>query len=215
MTDKTSVFAQMKQAVLDGDEDEAVRLGTRALDDQLPALEAIDRGYMAGIREAGRLWEEGEYFLPELVTSAQAMKAAMAIMQPALEGGSSDQMLGKVVIGTVQGDIHDIGKTLVGTLLSANGFEVIDEGADVSVERFVQRVKETGAELVCASALLTTTMTMQQKLVQAIRDAGLSTRVMIGGAPVTARWAEEIQADGFADNAVAAVDLARKLVDRG
>ena len=170
---------------------------------------------MAGIREAGRLWEEGEYFLPELVTSAQAMKAAMALLQPVLGSEASEQARGKVVIGTVQGDIHDIGKTLVGTLLSANGFEVSDEGADVPVERFVERAREINADLVCASALLTTTMTMQQKLVQAIREAGLPAKVMIGGAPVTAEWAEQIQADGHADNAVAAVDTALKLVGRG
>ena len=181
----------------------------------MPALDAIDQGFVAGIREAGSLWEEGEYFLPELVTAAQAMKAAMAIMQPALEGGTSDQVVGKVVIGTVEGDIHDIGKTLVGTLMSANGFEVTDEGADVPVARFVERAKEIGADLVCASALLTTTMTLQGQLVQAIKDAGLGAKVMIGGAPVTPQWAEQIEADGYADNAVAAVDTARKLVGHG
>ena len=215
MTDNSSLYAQMKQAVLDGNEDEAARLARQALDDGVLPLEAIDQGFVAGIREAGKLWEEGEYFLPELVTSAQAMKAAMALMQPALEGGTSDQVLGKVVIGTVKGDIHDIGKTLVGTLMSANGFEVYDEGADVPVEKFVERAKEIDADLVCASALLTTTMTMQGKLVQAIRDAGLSTKVMVGGAPVTAQWAEQIKADGYADNAVAAVDIAHKLVGHG
>ena len=215
MTDNSSLYAQMKQAVLDGNEDEAARLARQALDDGVLPLEAIDQGFVAGIREAGKLWEEGEYFLPELVTSAQAMKAAMALMQPALEGGTSDQVLGKVVIGTVKGDIHDIGKTLVGTLMSANGFEVVDEGADVPVEKFVERAKEIDADLVCASALLTTTMTMQGKLVQAIRDAGLSTKVMVGGAPVTAQWAEQIKADGYADNAVAAVDIAHKLVGHG
>ena len=212
MTDNASVYAQMKTAVLDGDEDEAARLAQQALDDGLPPLEAIDQGFVAGIREAGNLWEEGEYFLPELVTAAQAMKAAMVIMQPALEGGSSDLILGKVVIGTVQGDIHDIGKTLVATLMSANGFEVTDEGADVPVDVFVERAKEVGADLVCASALLTTTMTRQQQLVQAIRDAGLTAKVLVGGAPVTAQWAEQIGADGYADSAVAAVDTARKLV---
>jgi len=205
----------MKQAVLVGNEDDAARLARQALDDGVPALDAIDQGFVAGIREAGSLWEEGEYFLPELVTAAQAMKAAMAIMQPALEGGTSDQVVGKVVIGTVEGDIHDIGKTLVGTLMSANGFEVTDEGADVPVARFVERAKEIGADLVCASALLTTTMTLQGQLVQAIKDAGLGAKVMIGGAPVTPQWAEQIEADGYADNAVAAVDTARKLVGHG
>jgi len=120
-----------------------------------------------------------------------------------------------VVIGTVQGDIHDIGKTLVGTLLSANGFAVSDEGGDVPVARFVERAKEIDADLVCASALLTTTMTVQQELVTALKEAGLRAQVMVGGAPVSAEWADQIGAAGFADNAVAAVEVAQKLVGRG
>ena len=212
MTDKVKLLSDMKQAVLDGDDTASARLATEALDAGVAPLEAIDQGFVAGIREAGRLWEEGEYFLPELVTSAQAMKAAMAVLNPALKGLTSDQVVGKVVIGTVQGDIHDIGKTLVGTLMAANGFDVTDEGGDVPVQTFVDRAREVDADLVCASALLTTTMTMQGQLVQAVREAGLRAKVMVGGAPVNAEWAEQISADGYADNAVAAVDVARKLV---
>jgi trimethylamine corrinoid protein len=212
---KEELFAAMQQAVLDGDEDGAARLAQDALDQGVAPLEAIEEGYVRGLRKAGDLWEEGEFFLPELVTAAQAMKSAMAVLQPKLDGGAGSQELGRVVIGTVQGDIHDIGKTLVATLLSANGFAVADEGGDVPVARFIERAREIDADLVCASALLTTTMTVQQELVAAVKEAGLRARVMVGGAPVSQQWADEIGAAGYADNAVAAVKVAQKLVDRG
>jgi len=212
MTEHDSLLAAMRQSVLDGDEAQAAALAEKALETGLAPLDAIEGGFVPGIRRTGELWEEGEYFLPELVTAAQSMKAAMAVLQPALEGAKAGQTAGRVVIGTVQGDIHDIGKTLVGTMLAANGFEVCDEGADVPVERFVDRAREVGADLICASALLTTTMTVQRDLIDAVRGAGLGAKVMIGGAPVGQAWADEIGADGFADNAVAAVDLARSLL---
>jgi corrinoid protein of di/trimethylamine methyltransferase len=212
MTQNAEFLAAMHDAVLQGDDANAAKLAQEALDKGVPPLEAIENGLVPGIREAGDLWEEGEYFLPELVTSAEAMKAAMAILQPALrEDQQGLKIAGRVVIGTVKGDIHDIGKTLVATMLSANGFEVTDEGADVEVARFVDRARDLGADLICASALLTTTMTVQRDLVQAIKEAGLRTHVMVGGAPVSKEWADEIGASGFADNAVAAVDVAREL----
>ena len=213
MRDHAPLLQAMCQSVLDGDEIQAASLAAQALEAGMAPLTAIEEGFVPGIRRTGELWEEGEYFLPELVTAAQAMKGAMAVLQPALEGAAAGKTLGKVVIGTVQGDIHDIGKTLVGTMLAANGFEVSDEGADVSVERFVARAQEIGADLVCASALLTTTMTVQRDLVAGLREVGLDTKVMVGGAPVGLAWAEQIGAHGFADNAVAAVEVARSLVD--
>jgi corrinoid protein of di/trimethylamine methyltransferase len=212
---KDELLGKMQQSVLDGDEDAAAQLANDALEAGIEPLTAIEKGYVPGLRKAGDLWEEGEYFLPELVTAAQAMKAAMAVIQPRLGADASSQEVGRVVIGTVQGDIHDIGKTLVGTLLSANGFSVSDEGGDVPVSRFVERAKEIDADLVCASALLTTTMTVQQELVTALKEAGLRAQVMVGGAPVSAEWAKQIGAAGFADNAVAAVEVAQKLVGRG
>ena len=213
MNDHAQLLQAMCQSVLDGDAGQAARLAGQALAGGMAPLTAIEEGFVPGIRKTGELWEEGEYFLPELVSAAQAMKGAMAVLQPALEGAAGGKSLGKVVIGTVQGDIHDIGKTLVGTMLAANGFEVADEGADVPVERFVARAKEMDADLVCASALLTTTMTVQRDLIDALSEAGLSTRVMVGGAPVGQAWADQIGAAGFADNAVAAVEVARSLVD--
>jgi len=214
MTGPQALLAALGQAVLTGDDARAAELARGALAAGVAPLTAIDEGLVPGIGEAGRLWDEGEYFLPELVAAAQAMKAAMAVLQPALAAGGGQRGLGRVVIGTVEGDIHDIGKTLVGTLLAANGFEVHDEGADVPPARFVARAREVDADLVCASALLTTTMAKQKDLVQAARAAGLRARVCVGGAPVTQAWADSIGADGFADNAVAAVALARRLVGR-
>lgn len=212
MADSDELFSGLYQAVLSGDEDGAARLATRALDSGHSALETIERALIPGIREAGDLWEEGEYFLPELVTAAQAMKAAMAVLQPVLGAEAKSLSLGRVVIATVEGDIHDIGKSLVATMLSANGFEVIDEGAGVPVSRLIERAREVDADLVCASALLTTTMPRQRELVNAVRSAGLRAKVMVGGAPVTRGWAEQIGADGHADNALSAVNVARTLV---
>jgi len=206
------LLQQMRQSVLDGDDEAAASLATQALEAGMAPLTAVEQGYAAGISEAGDLWEEGEFFLPELVTAAQAMKAAMAIITPALSGGAEDASAGKVIIGTVQGDIHDIGKTLVATLLSAGGFEVTDVGADVPVAKFVEQATELDADLVCASALLTTTMTVQQELIGALRAAGCKAKVMVGGAPVTRQWAGDIGADGYADSAVAAVEAAKALV---
>jgi len=214
MADREAVLSNLSSAVLQGDEGRAAALAAEALASGIAALEAVEQGLVPGIRRAGALWEEGEYFLPELVTAAQAMKAAMAVLQPELTRTGAGHEIGRVVIGTVAGDIHDIGKTLVATMLSANGFAVADEGAGVSVARFVERARELDADLVCASALLTTTMGQQKLLVEAVRAAGLRARVMVGGAPVTQGWAEKIGADGHADNAIGAVLVARRLVGR-
>lgn len=215
MPETTQVLlCAMQRAILDGDEAAARRLAAEAVQQGMPALQAIEQGFVPGLREAGAKWEEGEYFLPELVTAAQAMKGAMAVLQPRLEAGAEVTREGTVVIGTVQGDIHDIGKSLVATLLQANGFHVHDEGVDVPVDRFVARARELDADLVCASALLTTTMTMQRALAQAMRASGVRARLMVGGAPVTREWAATIGAAGFADNAVAAVQAARDLLSR-
>ena len=175
MVDRRELFSALHRAVLDGDDAAAGRLAAQAVASGVPALEAIEQGLVPGIREAGRRWEDGDYFLPELVTAAQAMKAAMAILQPRLGAEGRALTLGRVVIGTVEGDIHDIGKTLVATMLAANGFEVSDEGASVPVARLVERARELDADLVCASALLTTTMPKQRELaaaLQGVRFAG-------------------------------------------
>jgi corrinoid protein of di/trimethylamine methyltransferase len=173
-------------------------------------LEVIDKGFVSGIREVGRLWEEGELFLPELVIGADAMKKAMDILQPALEAGDGQDTLGHVVIGTIEGDIHDIGKTLVATMLAANGFEVTDLGADVPVAKFVETAEEKKADWIAISALLTTTMPGQKKVIEMLSEKSISgVKVMVGGAPCNEEWASEIGADGYAGDAVAAVALAK------
>ena len=203
------------QAVLDGDSGNAETLARQALEKKHPVLDVIEKGFVAGIREVGRLWEEGTMFLPELVMGAEAMKAAMAILQPALEGaGGAGSSLGHVVIGTIEGDIHDIGKTLVATMLSANGFEITDLGADVPADRFVDEAVEKGAGCIAISALLTTTMDGQRKVIEELRsrNAREKVRVLVGGAPCNDDWAKEIGADGYAGDAVAAVQLAKSLI---
>ncbi|NIM20550.1 MAG: dimethylamine corrinoid protein 3 [Candidatus Latescibacteria bacterium] len=208
-------LAQCEEAVLKGEKARAVDLAASALDKGYDLLEVIEGGFSKGIRKAGELWEKGEYFLPELAFSAEAMKDAMEVLQPGLlESSEQSRTKGKVVIGTIQGDIHDIGKTLVATMLAANGYNVIDLGADVAYSRFIEEVKNQKPELLCMSALLTTTMAGQGHVISQLEEGGLRSqvKVMVGGAPTTAAWAEEIGADGYAENAVEAVQKANSLL---
>lgn len=214
----TELFQAMAQSIIDGEEEDARALAERALRENVDPLQAINEGYVPGIREVGESFSCGEAFLPELVMAGEAMKAAIAVLEPEMaRRGTARQILGRVVIGTVQGDIHDIGKTLVATLLSANGFEVYDLGVDVAIPRFVEKAREVGADIVGVSALLTTTMVRQRDVIEALEDAGLrpKTKVIVGGAPVTRSWAEEIQADGYSEDAVGAVELAKSLMAGG
>ena len=214
---ENALLARMSEAIVAGDREAAAGLAGEAVRAGLDLLEVVERGYVPGIQKVGELWEQGEYFLPELIASAEAMKAAMSVLEPELHkrdlGG---RMGGKVVIGTVEGDIHDIGKNLVASMLQAGGFEVHDLGADVKLERFIEQAEAVGAGLICLSALLTTTMTNQKRLIGMLRDRGLrgKYKVLVGGAPASRRWAEEIGADGYAENAVAAVKLANALTGR-
>jgi methanogenic corrinoid protein MtbC1 len=208
------LYTEMKEAVVQGDAARARRLAESVVEGGGDLVAAIDQGFAAGIRRVGDLWEEGEYFLPELVQGAEAMKAAMAVLQPALRKSHGPQASkGRVVIGTVHGDLHDIGKTLVATLLSAGGFEVDDLGSDVPVDRFLARAKEIGADIIAASALLTTTMPVQKAIAEAIPSLGLARRprLLVGGAPTTAAWAAEIGAT-WAENALRAVAVAETML---
>jgi corrinoid protein of di/trimethylamine methyltransferase len=211
---KEDLFKEMARAIVEGDRQSAEALAQDALDRKLDLHEVVEKGYIPGIQKVGDLWERGEYFLPELITSAECMKAAMAVLRPALERASlADVSLAKVVIGTIEGDIHDIGKNLVGSMLSANGFEVADLGADVKLERFVQAALDMKADFICLSALLTTTMLGQRRFMEILKERGLRDRfkVLVGGAPVNQKWADSIGADGYAENAPAAVKLAQSL----
>ncbi len=208
---------EIARAIVDGDAELAREHAEALVAADADLVAAIENGFGAGIREVGDLWEEGEFFLPELVQGAEAMKAAMTVIQPALAAGQGEgRSRGTVVIGTVEGDLHDIGKSLVGTLLAANGFAVHDLGSDVPVAAFVEKARETSAEIVAASALLTTTMTVQQELVTALAAAELPNRprVLVGGAPTSPNWAEQIGAT-HAENAMRAVAAAAGLAARG
>jgi len=209
------MFEKLAQTVIDGEPEDAAELAQQALDQGLDALNCINKGLSPGIDEVGELFATGEYYLPDLILGGDAMKAALEILEPALAGGQNREILGRVVLGTVEGDLHKIGKTLVGTMLTANGFEVIDIGVDQPASEFVAAVKEHEATLVGASALLTTTMLHQQEVVEALKEAGLSdqVKVIIGGAPITENWAKEIGADGYAEDAIGAVAVAKELVE--
>ena len=209
------MYAKLAQAVIDGEPEDAEQLAKDALAQGLDPLECVNNGLTKGIQEVGDRFAKGEYFLPELIIGAEAMKQALAVLEPAMVGDQSREVVGRVVLGTVQGDMHEIGKTLVGTMLVANGFQVFDIGVDKSAEEFIETIKEKNADLVGASALLTTTMLQQGKLIEALNEAGLrdKVKVMVGGAPVTESFAAEIGADGYAEDAISAVDLAFRLID--
>jgi 5-methyltetrahydrofolate--homocysteine methyltransferase len=171
----------------------------------------LNDGLISAMDEVGRLFSEGELFVPEMLRSAKTMKASMEILKPYLAAGATTSR-GTVVIGTVKGDMHDIGKNLVAMMLEGGGFTVIDLGVDVETEKFITAAKENGANVVALSALLTTTMPAMEAAIQAIKQAGLSVGTMVGGAPVTQKFAQKIGADGFSDNAPGAVETARRLV---
>jgi corrinoid protein of di/trimethylamine methyltransferase len=209
------LYEKLRQSVIEGEPDDAEQLAKQALEDGLDALTCINEGLTKGIQRVGELFASGEYFLPELIIGAEAMKRALAILEPAMVGDQAREVVGTVVLGTVEGDMHEIGKTLVGTMLTANGFKVIDLGVDQSADKFIAAIKENKAEIVGASALLTTTMLQQGKIVEALKAEGLAdqVKVMVGGAPVTESFASEIGADGYAEDAISAVDLAFRLID--
>jgi corrinoid protein of di/trimethylamine methyltransferase len=211
------LFSKMRRAIVEGDKEEAAALAKEAIAKKLDLNEVIEKGYIPGIQKVGELWEKGEYFLPELITSAECMKAAMELLQSELEKAHlAVKSLGKVVIGTVEGDIHDIGKNLVSSILSANGFAVTDLGADVKLEKFIDTAEREKADLICLSALLTTTMLGQKKLIELLKGRNLYGRfkVMVGGAPVNQKWAEAIGADGYAENALTAVEAVKQLLKK-
>ncbi len=209
------IIQQLEQAVIEGLPEDAEMLANQALAQGLDPLDCINEGLTPGIQRVGELFASGEYFLPELIIGADAMKVALDVLEPAMVGDQEREIVGRVVLGTVEGDIHEIGKTLVGTMLIANGFKVFDIGVDNNASDFIKAVEENNADIVGASALLTTTMLKQRELIGELEKAGLRDRlkIMVGGAPVTASYAQEIGADGYAEDAISAVDLAFRLVD--
>jgi len=199
-------------SILEGDKDNTCKRIQAALENKVPAEKILHEGMIAAMQEVGRLFEEGEYFVPEMLVSARTMQAGLeSIKHLLVESGV--KMVGKVAIGTVKGDLHDIGKNLVGMMLEGSGFEVVDLGTDVNPAAFVEAVKD-GADIVALSALLTTTMPAMKDTVEAIEAAGLrtKTKIIIGGAPVTAEYASQIGADGFSPDASQAATLAKSFM---
>jgi 5-methyltetrahydrofolate--homocysteine methyltransferase len=207
-----AVLDELREAVIDGQAKLAVATATQGLEEGIPAEVLLRDGLIAAMREVGRLFEENEIYVPEMLVSARAMNATVAVLKPRLVEHAV-QSSGTVAIGTVQGDLHDIGKNLVAMMLEGSGFDVVDLGTDVPPERFVDAIR-AGADVVAMSALLTTTMTSMQDVVEAITMAGLrdQVRIIVGGAPITAKYAAQIGADGYAPDASKAVRKVRELL---
>jgi corrinoid protein of di/trimethylamine methyltransferase len=211
------IFNQLATSLIEGDPDATFDLTKKAIESGLEPMSIIREGLMPGMNIVGEKFASGEYFLPDLIIAADGMQKAMELLEPELMArNQAIESAGTVVLGTVKGDIHEIGKSLVGTMLSANGFKVHDLGVDVPTDTFIGKVQEIKADILGLSALLTTTMTVQREIIQALLEAGIrnQVKVLVGGAPVTRSWADEIGADGYAEDAMGAVQAARHLMGK-
>ena len=211
---KENLIKEAIRSVIDGDEDAAVTIANKVIDGDISPIEIINEGFAEGMIKVGDLFAKEEYALPQVLLSADAMQKAIDLLAPHFPKQEVEKKLGIVVIGTVQGDIHDIGKSIVATMLEVYGFEVHDLGRDVPIEKFIEKAKEVNADIVAASALMTTTMVGQKLLEEALQEAGIREKVklMVGGAAVTQDWADQIGADGYAEEVTGAVEMARKYV---
>jgi dimethylamine corrinoid protein len=207
------LFKEMAQAVIEGDEERTVSLAKEALAKGMDATEAIEKGFAAGMNEIGRQFECLEVFLPQVILSADAMTAGVEVCRQHILAKKSDIPRKTILLGTIQGDVHDIGKNIIKIMLESNGFKVYDLGRDVPVRQFVEKVEELSPDVVGVSALMTTTMVHMPKLIQVLREKGLreKVKVMVGGAPVLPAWAKEIGADGYGESAMEAVKVAKRL----
>jgi len=203
----------LPQAVQDGDDKKVVQMVKEALAEGLPAIDILDKGLVPGVQALGQLFKDGQVYLPEILISTRAMNRGLEVLKPHLAGVDIHKK-GTVVLGTVEGDLHDIGKNLVGMMLGSNGFNIVDAGVDVSADSFVSAAKESKADIIAMSGLLTTTITYFSTVIEALKEAGLKdkTKVMIGGAPVNRAYADEIGAEGFAEDCASAVDEAARLM---
>jgi len=210
---KTELLKEMSLSVIGGNNAKAKELAEKwlTLDDTNP-LEAIEKGYTPGMQEVGRLYEEGEYFLPDLVGSAEAMKAAMNVFRPVIVAGAGKMEKGTIIMASVEGDIHEIGKSVVSAILEAKGYRVHDLGPSVRMDLLYQKVKELKPDVVGLSALLTTTMINQKKAVEEIKGMAFGAKVIVGGAPVSRKWADDIGADGYGKDAFEAAELVESLL---
>jgi len=207
-----NALEDLRRAIIEGDDEAAPELARAALN-EVAAAEVLKDAIVPGIEEAGRLWSENRYFLPDVILAAGAFKAATAVVQPEIEAGATESV-GRIVLGVVQGDMHDLGKTIVGALLTGAGFEVVDLGVDVPVQMFVDKVRELKPDIVGMGAYMTTTMLQMKEVIAGLDAAGLrdSVRVVVGGVPLTREFADEIGADAWGKDALAAVAKARELV---
>jgi corrinoid protein of di/trimethylamine methyltransferase len=213
MADEATILVRLKQAVMDGDEDAAVAAANDAVAAGIDPQKGIMEGLAAGMAEMGRLYEEGECYVPELMVSSEALYAGLGVLQPLVvgEGGSADKK-GVAVIGVVQGDIHDIGKNLVKMMLEVSGFEIHDLGRDVEMERFIEESQRVAADLLCLSALMTTTIIAIKDYMPEFKAKLPGTKIMIGGAPLNQHLADEWGADGYGENAMEAARVALRLM---
>jgi corrinoid protein of di/trimethylamine methyltransferase len=211
---KEDLIKAAVEAVIKGDEEAAVGVANKIIAEGINPIEIISEGFAKGMITVGDLFAKEEYALPQVLLSAGAMQDAMDVLDPHIPRQDVKEKMGVVVIGTVQGDIHEIGKRIVGTMLEVYGFEVHDLGADVPIEKFIEKAKELNADIVATSALMTTTMMSQKKLEEALQEAGLRDKVktMVGGAAVTKEWADSIGANGYGQDVTEAVDAAKELV---
>jgi 5-methyltetrahydrofolate--homocysteine methyltransferase len=201
----------LADAIIKGDQNTAVKITKEAIQEGLSPKKILNDGLIAGMDVVGARFKKNEVYIPEVLIAARAMKMAMEILAPELVR-TGVKPIGKFMIGTVQGDLHDIGKNLVGMMLKGAGFEVIDVGVDITAEKFVEQAKASGAQVIGLSALLTTTMPSMEKTIKAMKNAGVKAKIIIGGAPVTQTYADRIGADGYAADAASAVDVAKSLV---
>jgi 5-methyltetrahydrofolate--homocysteine methyltransferase len=201
----------MAEALIRGDRNKVAELTKAALAENVPAKKILEEGLIAGMNVVGKRFKANEVYVPEVLIAARAMKGGMEILQPAL-AKAGVQPLGTVVLGTVKGDLHDIGKNLVSMMLTGGGLKVVDIGIDAPAEKFVQTCRAEKAHVCAMSALLTTTMPQMSTVVKALKDAGVTAKTIIGGAPVTQNYADEIGADGYAPDAASAVDIVRTLI---
>jgi len=210
-----SVLEEMQENVVAGNESKVVELTQKALDEGIAPEKILNGGFVPGMEIVGRKFQENEIYVPEMLMSARAMKAGMKLLEPFLTEAGVEP-IGRIVIGTVKGDLHDIGKNLVAMMLEGGGFEVIDAGVDVSPQKFMDLVKENKPDILCLSALLTTTMNEIRNVINAFKENGLrdDIKIMVGGAPLTVDYSKEIGADGYSPDAASAVDLAKKLLGK-
>lgn len=210
------LFLELKQAIIDGDDDIVGELSQKVIDESINPVDAVQLGLIKGIEVVGELWKAGEVFLPDVMMSAEAMKVGLGLLEPEIAklGMSQGEAKGKLVLGTVEGDIHDIGKNITGAMFTAAGYKVFDIGTDIKAEEFVLKAQEVGADIIGASALLTTTMSAQKQIIDYLLEHNLRSqfKVFIGGGPTSQAYADEIGADGWAESADEAVALADRML---